>query len=178
MPLLGSVAAGHRTIRFLLYIGSNKFAAFGVTDVSKSKCIFELLGVNMSPCVTVRHILWCNTCDKCLIYHKYQCHESLVIKCVVGGLFVTGFNKVWGAGQKVILRPSATTSSSAEGKQWLVKTAKMLSKQDTQSFRRSGLCLGKEPRLFVCVWNMWSKTTVLHVRNVQGRGKCRVSFCF
>jgi hypothetical protein len=33
---------------------------------------------------------------------KYHCHLSLVIKCVVGGLFVTNFNKVRGEGAKVI----------------------------------------------------------------------------
>jgi hypothetical protein len=33
--------------------------------------------------------------------------------------------------------------------------------------------LGKNTCQFQCVWNMlWSETTVLHVGNGQGRGKC------
>jgi hypothetical protein len=53
----------------------------------------------------------CHICDMCHTSHKYYCHVSLVIQCVIRGLLGTDLKKVqggvgWG-GQIVVPRPLA-----------------------------------------------------------------------
>jgi hypothetical protein len=38
----------------------------------------------------------CHTCDISHTCHKYCCHVPFDVKCVIGGLLITNFNKFWG----------------------------------------------------------------------------------
>jgi hypothetical protein len=72
-------------------------------------CIFELF---VSSCHIVTQCDTCVGCHTCVMrqtFHKFQCHVSLISKCVIGHLLKPDLKKVWRREgcQKVIPRSSA-----------------------------------------------------------------------
>jgi hypothetical protein len=56
--------------------------------------IFELLAAVVGIVSQYDICDGCHVCDTRPMCHKYTCFVSLVIKCVIGGLLETNFNKV------------------------------------------------------------------------------------